>query len=78
MNTKSRKKQKNYRLVNYTIYFSLEPCIMCFGAIAHARISKIVFGAYDSKTGVCGSCIDLTNASFLNHKLLTKGGILED
>ncbi len=75
---KSGEKQKNYRLVNSTIYVSLEPCSMCLGAIVHARISKIVFGAYDSKIGACGSSIDLTNTSFLNHKFLIKGGILED
>jgi len=71
------KKLKNYRQINSTIYVSLEPCIMCLGAIIHARISRIVFGAYDTKTGVCGSCANLTNASFFNHKIITEGGVLE-
>jgi len=71
------KKLKNYRQINSTIYVSLEPCIMCLGAIIHARISRIVFGAYDTKTGICGSCTNLTNTSFFNHKINTEGGVLE-
>jgi tRNA(adenine34) deaminase len=46
----------NYRLPNTTLFVTLEPCTMCLGAMIHARISKVVFGAYDEKTGVCGSC----------------------
>ena len=72
------KKLKNYRQINSTIYVSLEPCAMCLGAMVHARISRIVFGAYDLKTGVCGSCLDLTNADFFNHKIHIKGGVLEN
>mgnify|MGYP001370891774 CR=1 FL=1 len=72
------KKLKNYRQINSTIYVSLEPCAMCLGAMVHARISRIVFGAYDLKTGVCGSCSDLTNADFFNHKIHIKGGVLEN
>ena len=71
------KKLKNYRQINSTIYVSLEPCAMCLGAMVHARISRIVFGAYDPKTGVCGSCSDLTNADFFNHKVHINGGVLE-
>ena len=72
------KKLKNYRQINSTIYVSLEPCAMCLGAMVHARISRIVFGAYDLKTGVCGSCSDLINADFFNHKIHIKGGVLEN
>tara|TARA_B100001971_G_C17744953_1_gene312538 strand:+ start:186 stop:548 length:363 start_codon:yes stop_codon:yes gene_type:complete len=53
--------QKNYRFVNSTLYVTLEPCAMCLGAMIHARINRIVFGAYDPNSGVCGSCIDLQN-----------------
>ena len=72
------KKQKNYRLVGATLYVTLEPCAMCLGAMMHARIDRIFFGAYDPKTGVCGSCGDLSNANFFKHKIDIKGGILEN
>tara|TARA_B110000008_G_scaffold231464_1_gene234657 strand:- start:21 stop:485 length:465 start_codon:yes stop_codon:yes gene_type:complete len=69
---------KNYRLINTTIYITLEPCSMCLGAIMNARISRIVYGAHDYKTGVCGSCIDLVNNKCFNHKIEIKFGILEE
>jgi len=72
------KQINNYRLNDTTIYVTLEPCIMCLGAIMTARVSKIVFGAYDSKTGACGSCINLTNSKCFHHKLTVKGGVLEN
>ena len=72
------KHQKNYRLIDTTIYVTLEPCAMCLSAMIHARIARMVFGAYDPKTGVCGSCSDLTNADFFNHKIHIKGGVLEN
>ena len=50
---------------------------MCFGAMIHARIERIVFGALDPKTGVCGSCMNLNNESFFNHKISITGGVLE-
>ena len=71
------KKLKNYRQINSTIYVSLEPCAMCLGAMVHARISRIVFGAYDLKTGVCGSCDDLRNAKFFKHRINITGGVLK-
>ena len=74
---KAGKKHKNYRLGGSTLYVTLEPCAMCFGAMIHARIERIVYGALDPKTGVCGSCIDLNQASFLNHKISITGGVLE-
>ena len=75
---KAGSKLNNYRLNNSTLYVTLEPCAMCLGALVHARISNIVFGAFDFKTGVCGSCVDLTSAKFFNHKIKIDGGVLED
>ena len=66
----------NYRLPNTTLYVTLEPCTMCLGAMMHARISRVVFGAYDQKTGVCGSCQDLTTSDCFNHSIAAQGGIL--
>jgi tRNA(adenine34) deaminase len=71
-------KTNNYRLNNTIIYVTLEPCIMCLGAIMNARISKIVYGAHDIKTGACGTCINLSKTKCFNHKIDTKGGILEN
>jgi len=71
------KLQKNYRLIDTTIYVTLEPCAMCLGAIMHARIARIVYGASDPKTGVCGSRADLTTESFFNHEIEISGGVLE-
>jgi len=74
---KASKAQNNYRLVNTTLYVTLEPCAMCLGALVHARVTRIVFGAPDFKTGVCGSCADLSNETFFNHKIVIHGGILD-
>ena len=71
------KKLQNYRLTGSTLYVTLEPCAMCFGAMIHARIERIVFGAYDPKTGVCGSSEDLTNANCFKHKINVTGGVSE-
>jgi tRNA(adenine34) deaminase len=71
------KKLKNYRLNETILYVTLEPCAMCFGAMIHARIERIVYGAYDSKTGVCGSCGDLRNARFFKHHIDITSGVLE-
>lgn len=67
----------NYRFPDTTLYVTLEPCTMCLGAMIHARISRVVFGAYDQKTGVCGSCQDLTTSDCFNHSINIQGGILE-
>jgi tRNA(adenine34) deaminase len=72
------KKLKNYRLNGSSIYVTLEPCAMCFSAMIHARVERLIFGAYDPKTGVCGSCGDLTNEIFFNHKIDIIGGVLEE
>ena len=75
---KAGEQQKNYRLIGSSIYVTLEPCAMCFGAMVHARIERIVFGASDFKTGVCGSCINLNKENFFNHKISITGGVLEE
>ena len=75
---KAGKNLKNYRLARSTLYVTLEPCAMCLGAIMHARIEIIVFGASDPKTGVCGSKADLTSEAFFTHKLEVDGGVLEE
>ena len=72
------KLQKNYRLIDTTLYVTLEPCAMCFGAMMHARVKRIVFGAHDPKTGVCGSCEDISNANYFQHEINITGGISEN
>ena len=67
---------KNYRLVNCTLYVTLEPCAMCAGAIQHARIARLVFGANDQKTGACGSVVNLMAEAKLNHHTEITGGIM--
>jgi len=67
---------KNYRLLGATLYVTLEPCIMCVGAMIHARIANCVFGAFDPKTGAAGSVIDGFNQPMHNHKVTSIGGIL--
>jgi len=74
---KAGEQQKNYRLPESTLYVTLEPCTMCFGAMVHARIDKIVYGASDPKTGVCGSRMNLNEENFFNHKISITSGILE-
>ena len=69
---------KNYRLLNTVLYVTIEPCIMCMGAIIHARISKLVFGANDPKWGACGSLYDFSKDTRLNHKLEIISGICEN
>ncbi len=66
----------NYRLPGCTLYVTLEPCAMCAGAIMHARIARVVFGARDPKTGVAGSVIDLFAETRLNHHASVVGGVL--
>lgn len=68
----------NYRLVDCTLYVTLEPCVMCAGAIMLARIASVVFGAADPKTGACGSVVDLFAESRLNHHARVQGGVLAE
>ncbi|WMY95590.1 MAG: tRNA adenosine(34) deaminase TadA [Arsenophonus sp.] len=67
---------KNYRLLHTTLYVTLEPCIMCAGAMIHARISRLVYGAYNPKTGAAGSVINIFNYPDTKHRILVNGGIL--
>lgn len=66
----------NYRLVDCTLYVTLEPCAMCSGAIQHARIARLVFGASDPKTGACGSVVNLMHEPKLNHHTEVVSGVL--
>ena len=68
----------NYRLAGCTLYVTLEPCAMCAGAIMHARIARVVYGASDSKTGACGSVVDLFAERRLNHHAEVTAGTLAD
>lgn len=69
---------RNYRLPGATLFVTLEPCMMCMGAMMHARLSRVVYGATDPKTGACGSVIQLQNIDQLNHHTLFEGGVLAD
>lgn len=66
----------NYRIPGTTLYVTLEPCVMCSGAIMHARISRVVFGASDPKTGACGSVVNLFAEDRLNHHASVVAGVL--
>ncbi len=66
----------NYRLPGCDLYVTIEPCVMCAGAILHARIGRLVFGATDPKTGACGSVVDLFALPRLNHHATVTGGVL--
>ena len=68
----------NYRLLDTTLYVTLEPCVMCMGAISHARVKRVVYGATDPKRGAAGSVLQLADAEFLNHRIEITGGILGD
>jgi tRNA(adenine34) deaminase len=72
------RKRGNYRLTDATLYVTLEPCVMCAGAIVQARIQRIVFGAYDKKAGALGSVMDLSDSRALNHRFEINGGLLAD
>ncbi len=66
----------NYRLPGSTLYVTLEPCMMCAGAMIHARVERVVFGARDPKTGAAGSMFDLLGTDKLNHRITVAGGLL--
>ncbi len=68
----------NYRLVDCTLYVTLEPCVMCTGAIQHARIAQLVYGAKDPKTGACGSVVNLMTEDKLNHHTAVIAGVLAE
>ena len=67
----------NYRLTGATLYVTLEPCAMCSGAIIHARLARVVFGAFDPRTGAAGSVLEVLNTNRLNHRVDITGGVLQ-
>ncbi len=69
--------EKNYRLTNSTLYVTLEPCLMCYGAMVHARVGRLVFGAYDKRSGLT-SHLELIDRLNLNHKIDIEGGLLAE
>ncbi len=68
----------NYRIPGSTLYVTLEPCVMCSGAILHARIGRVVYGAADPKTGACGSVVNLFAEARLNHHAVVEAGVLAE
>ena len=70
-------KRGNYRLTGSTLYVTLEPCVMCAGAIIHARIARVVFGTHDPKAGAVSSVYDVLTVPRLNHQVACDGGVLE-
>ncbi|HSH41254.1 MAG TPA: tRNA adenosine(34) deaminase TadA [Arenicellales bacterium] len=69
---------RNYRLPGSTLYVTLEPCPMCAGAILHARVARVVFGAWDERAGAAGSVVDLLGSRLFNHRCETSGGVLRE
>ncbi len=67
---------RNYRLLGTTLYATLEPCVMCAGAIVHARVQRVVFGAFDPSAGAAGSVFDVLRSPALNHQAECCGGVL--
>ncbi|MBF2761598.1 MAG: tRNA adenosine(34) deaminase TadA [Ectothiorhodospiraceae bacterium AqS1] len=68
----------NYRLIGASLYVTMEPCVMCAGAIVHARIARVVFGALDERWGGAGSVFDVLGCDRLNHRPVVEGGVLAD
>lgn len=69
---------ENYRLPGITLYVTLEPCVMCIGAMLHARLARVVYGASDPKTGACGSVLNVGALAQLNHHTTVTGGVLAE
>jgi len=69
---------ENYRLPGTTLYVTLEPCIMCAGAMLHARVDRIVYGAADPKTGAAGSVLDVFSSKQINHQTVLEGGMMAE
>ena len=74
---KAGKIEKNYRLVGATLYVTLEPCLMCIGALVHARIDRVVYGANNNKNKSYTTIKDISNTNQLNHRIIVTGGVLE-
>ncbi|VEI74044.1 tRNA-specific adenosine deaminase [Serratia fonticola] len=69
---------QNYRLLNATLYVTLEPCVMCAGAMVHSRIRRLVYGAADEKTGAVGSLVDILRHPGMNHQVEIVSGVLAE
>jgi tRNA(adenine34) deaminase len=76
--SKLSKKLKRWRLGDVSVYVTLEPCLMCMGALIQARVGRLVYGAMDPKAGACGSLYDLSKDVRLNHRIEVASGVLED
>jgi len=70
--------EENYRIPGTTLYVTLEPCAMCSGAMLHARVSRVVYGAPDPKTGAAGSVLDLFASKQINHQTSVEGGVMSE
>lgn len=70
--------EQNYRIPGSTLYVTLEPCAMCSGAMLHARVDRVVYGAPDPKTGAAGSVLDLFSSKQINHQTSVEGGIMSE
>ena len=70
--------EENYRLPGTTLYVTLEPCAMCSGAMLHARIDRVVYGAPDPKTGAAGSVLDIFSSKQINHQTAIEGGMMSE
>lgn len=75
---KAADKIQNYRLLNTTLYVTLEPCLMCVGAIIHARVKRVVFGAFDLKAGAVSSVFHMQDDVLLNHRVQYHGGLMAE
>jgi tRNA(adenine34) deaminase len=75
---RAAEQRQNYRLPGTTLLVTLEPCIMCMGAVIHARVERLVYGAADPKTGAAASVYSIGNDGCLNHKITIRGGVLAD
>ena len=71
-------KMGNYRLPNTSLYVTVEPCVMCIGALVQARVEHLIFGTFDPKTGACGSVYDIPSSPDILHKMTVISGILEE
>lgn len=75
---RAAEKRGDWRLTDTTVYCTLEPCCMCAGALLNARVSRLVYGLSDPKSGACGSIVNLLNISAFNHQVEVEGGVLAD
>ena len=71
-------KMGNYRIPHTSLYVTVEPCVMCIGALVHARVEKLIFGTFDPKAGACGSIYDIPSSPDMLHKLTVASGVLEE